>query len=46
MSSVLTNNSAMAALQTLKSIHANLDTVTAQVASGKRVADAKDNPTV
>ena len=46
MSSVLTNNSAMAALQTLKSIHSNLDTVTAQVASGKRVADAKDNPAI
>lgn len=46
MSSVLTNNSAMAALQTLKSIHSNLDTVTAQVATGKRVADAKDNPAI
>ena len=46
MSSILTNNSAMAALQTLKSIHSNLDSVTAQVASGKRVDDAKDNPAV
>ncbi len=46
MSSILTNSSALSALQTLKSIHSNLETVTSQVSSGKRVADAKDNPTV
>ena len=46
MSSILTNNSAMSALQTLKSIHSNLDAVTSQVSSGKRVGEAKDNPTV
>lgn len=46
MSSILTNNSAMAALQTLKSINTNLNKVTAEVASGKRVDSAKDNPAV
>jgi flagellin len=46
MSSILTNNSAMAALQTLKSIHASLEQVTSEVSSGKRVNQAKDNPTV
>jgi flagellin len=46
MSSILTNNSAMSALQTLKSIHSNLDTVTSQVSTGKRVAEARDNPAI
>ncbi len=46
MSSILTNNSAMSALQTLKSIHSNLDAVTSQVSSGKRVGEAKDNPAI
>ncbi len=46
MSSILTNSSALSALQTLKSIHSNLETVTSQVSSGKRVADAKDNPAI
>ena len=46
MSSILTNNSAMAALQTLKSIHASLEQVTSEVSSGKRVNQAKDNPAV
>ncbi len=46
MSSILTNSSALSALQTLKSIHSNLETVTSQVSSGKRVADVKDNPAI
>ena len=46
MSSILTNSSAIAALQTLKSIHSSLDTVTSQVSSGKRVGEAKDNPAI
>ena len=46
MTSILTNNSAMAALQTLKSIHASLEQVTSEVSSGKRIGDAKDNPAV
>ena len=46
MSSILTNNSAMAALQTLKSIHASLEQVTSEVSSGKRVNQAKDNPAI
>ncbi len=46
MSSILTNSSALSALQTLKSIHSNLETVTSQVSTGKRVADSKDNPAI
>ena len=46
MSSILTNNSAMSALRTLKSIQSSMDTVTSEVATGKRVGVAKDNPTV
>ena len=46
MSSLLTNNSAMVALQTLKSINSNLTDVQGQISTGKRVASAKDNSTV
>jgi flagellin len=46
MSSILTNNSAMSALRTLKSIQSSMDTVTSEVATGKRVGEAKDNPAV
>lgn len=46
MSSILTNNSAMIALQTMKSISQNLATTTAQISTGKRVATAKDNAAV
>ena len=46
MSSILTNSSALSALQTLKSINSNLETVTSQVSTGKRVADSKDNPAI
>lgn len=46
MSSILTNNSAMVALQTMKSISTNLSQTTAEISTGKRVASAKDNAAV
>ena len=46
MSSVLTNNGAMVALQTMKSINKNLNGVQDMISTGKRVADAKDNAAV
>jgi len=46
MSSILTNNSAMVALQTLKSINSNLSGVQNEISTGKRVGSAKDNSAV
>ncbi|MBI1169865.1 flagellin [bacterium] len=46
MSSILTNSSAMVALQTMKSISMNLAQTTSQISTGKRVATAKDNAAV
>lgn len=46
MSSILTNNSAMVALQTLKGINANLETTQSEISTGKSVASAKDNAAV
>ncbi len=46
MSSILTNSSAMVALQTLKSINSNLTKVQAEISTGKTVATAKDNASV
>lgn len=46
MSSILTNNSAMVALQTLKSINANLSKTQDEIATGKSIASAKDNSAV
>ncbi len=46
MSSILTNNSAMVALQTLKSINSNLGQTQSEIATGKSVATAKDNSAV
>jgi len=46
MSSILTNNSAMVALQTLKSINMNLAETQDQIATGKEVGSAKDNSAV
>ena len=46
MSSILTNSSAMVALQTMKSISSNLAATTAQISTGKKVANAKDNGAV
>lgn len=46
MSSILTNNSAMVALQTLKSINTNLAKTQDQISTGKDVASAKDNSAI
>lgn len=46
MSSILTNNSAMIALQTLKGINQNLSGVQSEISTGKSVASAKDNSAV
>ena len=46
MSSILTNNGAMVALQTMKSINKNLGQVQSQISTGKAVANAKDNAAV
>lgn len=46
MSSILTNNSAMVALQTLKSVNSNLQKVQSEISTGKSVATAKDNSAV
>lgn len=46
MTSILTNTSAMVALQTMKGINANLNKTQADIATGKSVATAKDNAAV
>lgn len=46
MSSILTNTSAMVALQTMKSINANLNRTQSDISTGKSVATAKDNAAV
>jgi flagellin len=46
MASILTNNSAMVALQTLNGINKNLNDVQSQISTGKKVATAKDNAAV
>ena len=46
MSSILTNTSSMAALETLRGINRNLQTVQSEISSGKKVATAKDNAAV
>lgn len=46
MTSVLTNNAAMVALQTLKGINANLEATQNEISTGKKVANAKDNSAV
>jgi flagellin len=43
MSSLLTNSSAMTALQTLRSVSANLSTTQNRISTGQRVATASDN---
>jgi flagellin len=43
MSSLLTNNSAMVALQTLKTINKSMTEVQNQISTGKRIANARDN---
>lgn len=46
MSSILTNNSAMVALQTLKSINSDLAMTQSEISTGKSVSSAKDNSAV
>ncbi|CAM3226063.1 flagellin [Paracoccus aminovorans] len=46
MSSILTNNSAMVALQTLKSINSNLAKTQDEISTGKKVATAQDNAAI
>lgn len=46
MSSILTNTSAMVALQTMKGINANMGKVQSEIATGKTVGSAKDNAAV
>ena len=46
MSSILTNNSAMVALQTLKSINQNMSRTQSEISTGKTVATARDNSAV
>lgn len=46
MSSILTNNGAMVALQTLKSINSNLTNTQSVISTGKSISTAKDNSAV
>tara|TARA_X000000950_G_scaffold283631_1_gene384887 strand:- start:173 stop:1021 length:849 start_codon:yes stop_codon:yes gene_type:complete len=46
MSSILTNNGAMVALQTLKSVNDDLNTTQTSISTGKEVGTAKDNSAV
>ncbi len=46
MSSILTNNGAMVALQTMKAINKNMGMVQSEISTGKSVANAKDNAAV
>ncbi len=46
MSSILTNTSAMVALQTLKGINKNLNMVQSEISTGKTVGNAKDNSAI
>ncbi|WP_084861596.1 flagellin [Salibaculum halophilum] len=46
MSSILTNNSAMTALQTLKGINSDLAKTQSEISTGKSVANAKDNAAI
>jgi flagellin len=46
MTSINTNNGAMVALKTLKSINSNLGATQSEIATGKKVSSAKDNAAV
>jgi flagellin len=46
MSSILTNSSAMVALETLRGINKNLGQVQSEISTGKKVSNAKDNAAV
>jgi len=46
MSSIMTNNSAMVALQTLRSINTNMAKTQNEISTGKSVSSAKDNSAI
>ncbi|MCC1493298.1 flagellin [Cognatishimia sp. F0-27] len=46
MSSILTNNGAMVALKTLRTINNDLDSVRSEISTGKKVGSASDNAAV
>lgn len=46
MSSILTNNGAMVALETLRNINKSLTSVQSEISTGKKVATAKDNAAI
>ncbi len=46
MSSILTNSSAMVALETLRGINKNLTEVQSQISTGKKIATAQDNAAI
>lgn len=46
MSSILTNNSAMVALDTLRSINKNLAGVQSEISTGKKIASSTDNAAI
>ena len=46
MASILTNTSAMVALQSLRSINSNLVDAQNQIATGKKIATARDNSAI
>jgi flagellin len=46
MSSILTNSSSMVALQTIRGINKGLSTVQAEISSGLKIGNAKDNASV
>ncbi len=46
MSSILTNNSAMVALDTLRNINRNLSQVQSEISTGRKVSNAKDNAAI
>ena len=46
MSSILTNNSAMNALQTLRSINSNMSGLQSQISTGKRVSSSSDSAAI
>lgn len=46
MSSILTNSSAMVALETLRGINKNLAMVQSEISTGKKVSSAKDNAAI
>lgn len=46
MSSILTNNSAMVALETLRGINKDLSMVQSEISTGKKVSSAKDNAAI